>query len=213
MHATEREAPQQGRRFWTTVLLFDFLLIVVTTLATFFFDFFAGTATLGFGIQPRSVHGTGMFYLYMAGYFTALVVVLPMLQLRRFWVATAVYLPFVILGFPISYYFEWVRENTWVAPWSGLGWTGAFLLVGFCADLTFRYLPARLNDRVRAIGTSIAIGLVSYLTCLLCLRFVYKPPHVTGPGAFQGLAYFGLPWLLINSAFGGYTAYAIWRKV
>lgn len=213
MVATQEVALRRAPGFWPTVLLYDFLLIVLTTLATFFFDFFAGTATLGFGVQPHGeVRGTGMFYLYMSGYFTALIVVLPMLRLGRFWTATAIYLPFVILGFPIGYYFEWVRERTWAAWWSGFGWTFGFLAVGLCADVTFLFLT-RCSDRIRAVVTGIVIGLASFLASLACLRLVYRAPHPTGPGFFQGLAYFGLPWLLANSAFGGYTAYAIWRKV
>jgi len=199
--------------FWPTVLLFALLLIAFLTLTTFFFDFFAGTATVGFGMQPSGdVRGTGMFFLYMSGYFTSLIVTLPMLKLRRFWTATAVYLPFVVLGFPISYYFEWVREHTWAAPWSGLGWTIGFLAVGLSADATFRFMSARWSDRVRAVITGTAISLASFLCTLACLRLVYRAPYQSGPGTFQGLAYFCLPWLLANSAFGGYTAYAIWRR-
>lgn len=37
---------------WQTILLFSTLLLFVTTVGTFFFDFFAGTATVGFGEQP-----------------------------------------------------------------------------------------------------------------------------------------------------------------
>ena len=59
---------------WQTILLFSILLFVIIGLGTFFFDFFAGSATVGFGIQPTGeVKGTSMFFLYMIGYFTALV--------------------------------------------------------------------------------------------------------------------------------------------
>jgi hypothetical protein len=31
----------------------------------------------------------------------------------------------------------------------------------------------------------------------------------SGPGSFLGIAYYGVPFLLISSGFGAYTAYAI----
>ena len=116
---------------WQTTLLFGFALFIITGPSVFFFDYLAGSATLGFGLSPSlGFHGIGMFYLYMVSYFSSLIVILPSILTRRFGTATAVFLPYVIVGFPINYYFEWVTEHTWVAPWSGLGWTVAFLLTG-----------------------------------------------------------------------------------
>lgn len=45
------------------------------------------------------------------------------------------------------------------------------------------------------------------------LEFVYVGSLPVDAGSFMGIAYFGLPWMIINSAFGGYTAYAITRSV
>ncbi|MBI4303267.1 MAG: hypothetical protein HY665_02875 [Chloroflexi bacterium] len=132
---------------WQTILLFGFVLLIVTTPAVFFFDFFAGSATRGFGVPPSSgVGGTGMFYLYAISYFSSLLVILPLLLTKRFGSATAIFLPYVIIGFPVNYYFEWVAERIWIAPWAGLGWSAAFLLTGLSADLAFRYLPGKLNN-------------------------------------------------------------------
>jgi len=199
---------------WQTILLFSVLLFVIIGLGTFFFDFFAGSATVGFGVQPAGeVKGTGMFFIYMIGYFTALVVVLPILLIRRFGVGTAVYLPMVVVGFPINYYYEWIIEPVWIAPWAGIGWSVAFLATGFSADLTYRFLSAHFSERLRAIFVGIVIACVTYVLTLVALSVIYKAPLETESGSFLGLTYFGLPWLIVNSAFGGYTAYAISRNV
>ncbi len=48
-----------------------------------------------------------------------------------------------------------------------------------------------------------------FILAVIASRFFYIAGLETGPGSFVGLAYFGLPWLMVNSAFGGYTAWAI----
>ena len=57
------------------------------------------------------------------------------------------------------------------------------------------------------------MGLVSFVLTVAALDFVYVGPLPTDPGSFVGIAYFGLPWMILNSAFGGYTAYALARDV
>lgn len=52
MSETSRLQLILGLKPWQTILLFSILLTVVTGIGTFFFDFFAGTATVGFGKQP-----------------------------------------------------------------------------------------------------------------------------------------------------------------
>jgi hypothetical protein len=39
----------------------------------------------------------------------------------------------------------------------------------------------------------------------LALSYVYVSRQ-TGPGSYLGQAWYGVPWLLISSGFGGYTA-------
>jgi len=199
---------------WQTALLFGFALFIITGPAVFFFDYLAGSATRGFGVSPSSGYqGIGMFYLYMISYFSSLIVILPSLLTKRFGTATAVFLPYVIIGFPINYYFEWVAERTWVAPWSGLGWTAAFLLTGLSVDLALRYLPGKLTSAWRSVLSGVTMGLASFVLTVAALDFVYVGPLPTDPGSFVGIAYFGLPWMILNSAFGGYTAYALARDV
>jgi len=199
---------------WQTTLLFGFALFIITGLSVFFFDYLAGSATLGFGLSPSSgFQGIGMFYLYMVSYFSSLIVILPSILTRRFGTATAVFLPYVIVGFPINYYFEWVTEHTWVAPWSGLGWTVAFLLTGLSVDLALRYLPGKPTSAWRSALSGVIMGLVSFIVTVAALDFVYVGPLPTNAGSFVGIAYFGLPWMVISSAFGGYTAYALARDI
>jgi hypothetical protein len=199
---------------WQTTLVFGLALFVITGPSVFFFDYLAGSATLGFGAAPSSgFHGIGMFYLYMVSYFASLIVILPALLTGRFGTATAVFLPYVIIGFPINYYFEWVIDHTWVAPWSGVGWTAAFLLTGLSVDLALRYLPHRLSPAWRPALTGAIMGVVSFAATVAALDLVYVGPLLTSPGSFVGIAYFGVPWMIISSAFGGYTAYALARDV
>ena len=195
---------------WQTTLAFGFALFIITGPSVFFFDYLAGSATLGFGVSPSSgFHGIGMFYIYIVSFFSSLIVILPALLTRRFGTATAVFLPYVIVGFPINYYFEWVTERTWVAPWSGLGWTAAFLLTGLSVDLALRYLPDKLTPAWRPVLSGAIMGLVSFLVTVAALDLVYVGPLPTDAGSFVGIAYFGVPWMVINSAFGGYAAYAL----
>jgi hypothetical protein len=207
--------PQRWRfRAWSTTLFFGFILLIITTPAVFFFDFFAGSATCGFGVPPSSgVGGTGMFYLYAISYFSSLLVILPLLLTKCFGTATAVFLPYVITGFPVNYYFEWIAERTWVAPWAGLGWSVAFLLTGLSADLAFRYLPRKLGYAWRSTLSGAVMGLVSFVVTVAALEFVYVGPLPMDKGSFVGIAYFGLPWMILNSVFGGYTACALARDI
>lgn len=199
---------------WSTILLFGFLLLIITTPAVFFFDFFAGSATRGFGVPPYAgVGGTGMFYLYMMSYFSSLLVILPLMLTKRFGTATAIFLPYVIIGFPVNYYFEWIAERTWVAPWAGIGWSAAFLLTGFSVDLTFRYLPSKLTFAWRAALSCAVMGLISFIVTVAALALVYVGPLPTDTGSFVGIAYFSLPWMIINSALGGYTAQALAKDI
>jgi len=71
-------------------------------------------------------------------------------------------------------------------------------------------LPVDFNERLRAIATGLAVGVVTFLLVLVAISFFYIERQA-GQGSFLGIAYYGVPFLLVNSAFGGYTAYAIAR--
>jgi len=181
---------------WQIILIFGLLQSTVTAIGTYFFDFFAGSATVGFG-KMGEIEGTGMLFVYMVGYFNALIIILPILKIRSFGVGTAIYLPYAIIGFFVEYHYEWIKTKSLVSPWAVVGWCIFGLATGLSADLSFKFLPSNLT---------------SFILTLVALTFFYINPQ-TGSGSFIGIAYFGLPWLLVNSAFGGYTAYAISKKI
>jgi hypothetical protein len=60
--------------------------------------------------------------------------------------------------------------------------------------------------------TGVVLGLTTFILVLVAIRFFYIGYQI-GPGSFLGVAYYGLPFLIVNSGFGGYTAYAISRNV
>jgi hypothetical protein len=100
-----------------------------------------------------------------------------------------------------------------VAPWSGLGWTAAFLLTGFSVDLALRYLPAKLTAAWRPALSGAIMGVASFIFTVAAFALVYVGPLPTNTASFVGIAYFGVPWMVISSAFGGYTAYALARDI
>ncbi len=204
----------QGWRLkpWQTILLFGILLCVIYGFGSFTFDYFAGAATAGFGVMGE-VGGLGMYFTYVMAYFIALVVVLPILIIRRFWVGTAVYLLYAVSGLFVEYYMEWVLVRNLVALWAVVGWCVLGLATGFCADLAYRFLPARLSEKWRAILTGLVVGVATFLSVAVALSFFYIGDKTIHPGSYLGVAYYGVPFMLVSSGFGGYTAYAISRRV
>ena len=149
-----------------------------------------------------------MFYIYVTAYFVTLVIVLPILQIRRFGVGVAVFLPYAVLGAFVEYYMEWVLDPVLVSPWAVLGWCAFGLFTGLSADLTFRFIPVNISERLRAVTSGLVVGIVTFALTAVALACFYTEVQ-TGPGSFLGIAYYGVPFLLISSGFGGYTAHAI----
>ena len=195
---------------WQTILLFGILLCFIHAFGSFTFDFFAGAATAGFGVWGE-VGGVGMFYIYVLSYFLVLVVMLPILIIRRFGVGIAVYLPYAIIGLFVEYYMEWVINPALVNPWAVVGWCVLGLITGLSADITYHFLPKSLNERWQAIITSLVLGAMMFLLTLVALTYFYVEPQ-TGPGSFLGIAYYGVPFLLVSSGFAGYTAHVIEKE-
>ena len=202
-----------ARRFkpWQTILIFGILQVFIYGIGSFTLDYFAGGATKSFGVWPE-VDGVGFFFLYVLSFFITLVTVLPILMIKRFGVGLAVYLPYAISGLFVEYYIEWSTLHTLASPWGVVGWCVIGLAIGFSADLAYRFLPGRINERWRAIITGVLMGMVNFLLVLIALTFFYVERQ-SGTGTFLGVAYYGLPLLIINSGFGGYTAYAIFKNV
>ena len=157
----------------------------------------------GFGTFFDSHSRIGSFYVYIVSYFNALVVILPILLIRRFGVGTAVYLPYAVVGFFLEYALE---QHILVSIWGTVGWCVFGLATGFSADLAYRFL--NVPERWRAILMGIIMGSVNFLLTLVAVSFFYTV-QPAAPYTFAGIAFFALPWLILNSAFGGYTAYAL----
>ena len=196
---------------WQTILIFGTLLWFLYGLGSFTFDFFAGSATAAFGVWPE-VGGVGMFFVYVLSFFITLVVVLPILLIRRFGVGLAVYLPYAITGLFFEYYFDLVVSPNLASYWGVIGWCVFGLAIGLSADLAYRLLPVSFSERLRAITTGVVMGVTNFVLVAVALTLFYVEPQA-GTGSFLGVAYYGLPLMILNSGFGGYTAYAISRNV
>lgn len=193
---------------WQILALFAFLQCSLTGLGVYFFDYFAGSATVGFA-RLGPVGGTGMFFIYMLGFLNTLVVLIPVLRLGFIGAGVLVYSLWALVGLPTEYYYEWVLNRSLRGVWAVAAWCAAGPLNGLAADLAHRFLPRSLAPALRAALTGVALGAACYLTTLAALGFLYTVPLDAGPGAFAGLTYFGLPWLLVHSALGGFTAWAL----
>ncbi|MBU7009786.1 MAG: hypothetical protein HXS46_03790 [Theionarchaea archaeon] len=177
------------------ILLFSVLLMILIAFGTFF----------------DLVTGIGMFFIYIISYFHTLIIVLPILLIKKFGAGTSVYVPSALIGLFVEYYMEWMREPVLISPWCVVGWSVIFLAVGFSADVIYRILPDQMHERNRAILTGLFMEVIHFVLILVAVSFFYIP--VPDGESFLSAAYFGLPWLMINSIFGGYTAYALSLKV
>jgi hypothetical protein len=149
-----------GRRFWKTVLLYGALHFLVMT----------------FGLVVEAYSGGCMFII--PAYFMALVVVIPILILKRVGTGAAVFLPYALLGFPPTYYFEWyLSRNLW-GVWGVFAWCLIGPLVGLAGDLAYRFLPRRLAVRWRAVAVGAVLGAAIYLTTFLALATLYRQPEL-----------------------------------
>ena len=195
---------------WQLILIFSILLCCIYGFGSFTFDYFAGAATAGFGVWSE-VGGVGMYFTYILSYFIALVVVLPILIIRRFWVGLAVYSLYALIGLFVEYYIDWVLTRVLVGLWAVLGWCILGLATGLCADLAYRYLPSRINERWRATLTGLTVGIATFKAVTIALSFFYIKVETTYTANYFSVAYYGVPFMLISAGFGGYTAYAISR--
>lgn len=211
MSNTNQLYPAGRFKPWQMILAFGILQCFIYGIGSFTLDYFAGGSTKSFGTWPEG-GGVGFFFLYVLSFYITLVVLLPILIIKRFGVGMAVYLPYAISGLFVDYYIEWVTLHTLVSPWAVVGWCVIGLLIGLSADLAYRFLPESLSEQWRAIITGVVMGIVNFLLVIVAISFFYVE-HPSGPGTFLGVAYYGLPLLILNSGFGGYTAYAISKNV
>ncbi len=200
---------------WQTILLFGFLLMIVYALGTYFFDFLAGSATVGFG-KMGDVWGIGMFFVYMIGYFVAIIVILPILIFKNFGIGLLIFLPYAIVGFFVEYYYELIAVPALKGIWAVFVWAIIGLLIGLSADITYKYLSKKINLKLKSIVMGVILSITDFILTFIVLMYCYNIPmqiSPVDPGNWFGVAYFGLPWLIVNSGFGGFTAYAIFNEL
>ncbi len=193
---------------WQIILIFGILLCIIYGFGSFTFDYYAGAATPKFGDFSK-YSGVGMFFVYVLSYFIILVIMLPILLIRRFGVGAAVWLPYAVSGIFVESYMEWVSTRALLGLWAAGGWCVVGLLTGFSADLAYRFLPLRWSEKWRAIVTALILGVALFLLILLAILSFYPEASGNTDANFLSIAYYGLPLLLANSAFAGYTAYII----
>lgn len=152
----------------------------------------------------------GVCWVYIMSYFMAFVVTLAVRRVNRFGTGVAIFLPYAIPGFFIEYYLEYVLSPNLIAAWAAAIWAGNGLVAGLVADLLHRWLPRTLRDVTRAAMVGVGTVFTYWLLVLLTLAFLYVNPAGGIAHSLNGIG-FTLPWLLVSSAFGGYTAYTLSR--
>ena len=182
-------------KFWKTALLYGTAHFLVMTYGAFIIE-------------------QGDCQWIVPAYLMALPVMLSILTLRRIGAGVVAFLPYAIIGFVPVYYMDYVTLHTMRTVWGAVAWCLGGLLTGLSADLAYRFLPAHLPEKWRAILTGGTVGLGNYLTPLIAMTFFYipHPPESHYHLFTTGIAY-SLSWLLVNSGFAGYTAYAIQKRV
>jgi hypothetical protein len=171
---------------------------------------FAVMTAGAFVVEPFS--GGCMFII--PAYFMVLAVAIPILRLQRFGAGMAVFLPYAVLGFFPTWYFEWHLSGSLIGLWGVFVWCLIGPLVGLTADLTFRLLPHSLDGRWRAVALGAVTGAAIYATTWAALAVLYRDPQSGAHFRFftEGIV-FSLPWLAINGGFAGYTAHSLLRRI
>jgi hypothetical protein len=183
-------------RFWATSLLWGLVLTLVLS-----FGAFVG----------EKLSGTCMFILMP--YFAALVATIPVLRMGRFGAGMVTYLPYAVLGFVPLLYFDWLQSYALRGLWAVFVWSASGPLIGLCADLAYR-LSAPLRERWRGVIVGTVVQAATFAMMLVGLTQLYVDP--TGADShtrlFDTYGYFTAPWMAVNGAFGGFTAWALQRQ-
>ncbi len=196
-------------------LISSTIFMLFLTVSIFFWDFYSGRDTQGFGVL-EPYFGMGMFYVYTISYFTSLIIIHAIVRTNQFGMGFYIWLPYAIIGFFVEAYFELeVLINIW-----GVVFYCLFgLLTGLSADLSFKLLKEKTQLKQKYIAgfTGVIMSLTYFFTVLIMIGFFYKAGWSAGslfePGTYLGVAYFCLPWMIINAFFGGFTGYALTRSL
>ncbi len=173
---------------------------------------FTGTYMVGAVIDIVGVSGTCMFVLMP--YFASLAVTIPLLKVNRFGVGLAAYIPYVVIGFFPMYFSDWLKDHSMVAAWAALVFALSGFIIGIGLDLVY-LLARRLNPRWCAVTVGAAQQAMTFVVMLVGLTYLYLPDSsMASHLRFLDQKWlFTLPWMLVNGAFGGYTAYALVKRV
>ncbi len=193
-----------------STIIFSFILQIVFVLCIFFWDYYAGQATLGFGRKGETYMGIGMFFIYMISLFLSLIVISAIYKAEQnFGMGVLVFVPYAFIGFFVEYYYE---IDVLKGVWAVIGWCLIGLIVGVSANVSFKLLKEQTEIREEYVAglTGVCMNLVYFLLiCIALETFYISGTSFSGPGSFLGVAYFGLPWMLIHGFFGGYLACAM----
>lgn len=187
--------PDAASRYpWKTILTWGIAIVAVLM--------------LGAVVEMSGASGTCMFIL--VPYFAALAATYPLLALDRFGVGILVFIPYAVLGFPPLYFFDWLQSRALIGLWAVFVWALSGPFIGLCLDLT-NHLGRLLSEKSKAILIGAMMQVVTFFVMLVGLGYLYTPSSSMA-GHFHFFSrewYFTLPWMAVNGAFGGYTAYAL----
>jgi hypothetical protein len=178
---------------WKTILVWGLAIIGVNTVGAYAGERYSGTC---------------MFILIP--YFTSLAAVMPAVKVKRFGAITGAFIPYFALGFIPLYYYDWLQQRSLVGLWAVFAFSASGLLIGLFADLAC-LAARRLREGARMATTGAVVQIVTFITMLVGLKYLYLNSAVAVGHLhfFDKEWFFTLPWLALNGAFGGYTAYAL----
>jgi hypothetical protein len=185
--------------------------MILLNFSIFFWDFYAGINTLPlFILEPYS--GVAMFYVYMISGFSSFLVLNAIIRSKQFGMGLLIWLPYAIIGVFVETYFELIVNPVLKGFWVVILYCLFGLITGFSADISYYYLNKKVNlNRGVLVGlTGMIMSLVYFFTTLIAISTFYKnskPLSWTDPTTFTGLAYFGIPWMLIHAFIGGLAAF------
>jgi hypothetical protein len=185
-------------RSWKTILIWGLGLVAVLM--------------VGALIDGSAISGTCMFILMP--YFAAITTTVPVIAVNRFGTGILVYVPYALIGFFPLYYFDWLQSGALIGLWAVFVWSATGPLIGVCLDLA-NLLAGRFSARTRAIAVGATMQAVTFVIMLVGLKYLYTPTSSMSSHLyfFDREWFFTLPWMVVNGAFGGYTAYALTKRV
>jgi len=182
---------------WKTILIWGFAVVAVLMLAAV--------------IEYSGVSGTCMFILMP--YFAAICGAYPVLALNRTGTGILVFVPYALIGFAPLYFFDYLQSHLLVGLWAVFAFSATGPLIGAALDIA-NLLTVRSAERTRAICIGATMQAMTFAVTLLGLRYLYVPTSsMAGHLHFYTREwFFTLPWMAVNGAFGGYTAYTLKKR-